>query len=203
MRIDALPSRPGKLYVERRKPLRSRHAAKQRPRRRARTGDAIGDRPRCAALKIFADEARSLSTIFAEAVDAFVGRLQAAETGALAPVVGEPLLDFVLPDLNGGLVSRGEILPAGPAVIAFLRGHWRPYRHTTAAALGEIADAAAAQGSRSIAIATSNRKFTQRLARDSGERAPILADRDNGYSKARNFAIWFDRNGGVRHSTPG
>jgi peroxiredoxin len=143
-------------------------------------------------LKIIADEVRSLSTLFAEAVDAFVGRLQATEAGALAPVVGDTLQDFVLPGLNSGLVSRGEILRAGPAVIAFLRGHWRPYCHTMAAALGEIADAAAAQGLHSIAIAPENRKFAQGLTRDSGEHVLILAAGDNGYAKALNLAIRFD-----------
>jgi peroxiredoxin len=143
-------------------------------------------------LELIADEVRNLSTAFAEAVDAFVGRLQAAEAGALAPAIGDPLPDFLLPDQNGRLVGMSEILETGPAVVAFLRGHWCPYCKTTAVALGEIADAAAAQGARIVAIAPENRKYTQRLAQDSGARVPILTDVDNGYALALNLAIWVD-----------
>jgi peroxiredoxin len=143
-------------------------------------------------LKVIADEVRALSTEFAEAVDGFVRRLQAAEAGAQAPAVGDLLPDFLLPDQSGRLVGLGELLETGPAVVAFLRGHWCPYCQTTAVALGEIADAAAAQGARIVAIAPENRKYTERLAADSGGRLPILTDVDNGYALALNLAIWVD-----------
>ncbi len=143
-------------------------------------------------LQIIADEVRNLSTVFAEAVDVFVGRLQEAEAGKLAPNVGDPLPDFVLPDQNGHLVGLQEMLKDGPVVVAFLRGHWCPYCQTTAAALGEIAEAASKHGAQILAITPENRKYTQRLASDSDDRFPILTDVDNGYALALNLAIWVD-----------
>lgn len=150
------------------------------------------DAPLRQRLKIIADEVRSLSVEFADAVDAFVGRLQTAEAGALAPSVGDPMPDFLLPDQAGRLVGLQEILASGPAIISFLRGHWCPYCKTTATALGEIAETAAARGARIVAIAPENRKYTQRLAEDSGNRVSILTDVDNGYALALNLAIWVD-----------
>lgn len=143
-------------------------------------------------LNIIADEVRKLSDVFAEAVDRFVGRLQEAEAGGLAPAVGDLMPDFLLPDQNGRLLSLQDILKDGPAVIAFLRGHWCPYCQTTAVALSEIADAAAASGARIVAITPENRKYSQRLAADSNNRFPILTDIDNGYALTLNLAIWVD-----------
>lgn len=143
-------------------------------------------------LAIIANEVRSLSAEFAEAVDAFVGRLQAAEAGVLAPAVGDPFPEFLLPDQFGRLIGLSGLLDAGPVVVAFLRGHWCPYCQTTAATLGEISDAVAAHGAQIVAIAPENRRYSQRLAQDSGDRLPILTDVDNGYALALNLAIWVD-----------
>lgn len=143
-------------------------------------------------LMIIADEVRNLSVVFAEAVDNFVGRLQTAEAGALAPAVGDPLPDFFLPDQNGRLIGLKDVLRRGPAVIAFLRGHWCPYCKMTAVALGEIADAVGEIGASIVAITPENRKYTQQLAGDSGHRFPLLTDVDNGFALALNLAIWVD-----------
>ncbi|MFZ5617729.1 MAG: peroxiredoxin-like family protein [Pseudomonadota bacterium] len=143
-------------------------------------------------LKLIADEVRRLSTVFAEAVDAFVGRLKAAEAGSAAPMIGDPLPDFLLPDQSGKLLSLSSLLTEGPVVVAFLRGHWCPYCQTTATALSEIADAAAEKGARIVAISPESRKYSQRLAADSSDKFPILTDVDNGYALALNLAIWVD-----------
>ena len=143
-------------------------------------------------LKIIADEVRRLSAVFAEAVDNFVGRLQAAEAGSTAPKIGDSLPDFVLPDQNGKLVGLAVLLSEGPVIVAFLRGHWCPYCQTTAVALGEIADAAAEKGARIVAISPESRKYSQRLSADSNGKFPILTDVDNGYALALNLAIWVD-----------
>ena len=143
-------------------------------------------------LVVIADEVRKLSTVFAEAVDAFVGRLTAAEAGGNAPNIGDALPDFLLPDQQGRLVSRDSLLKNGPLVVAFLRGHWCPYCQTTAVALGEIAEGAAKRGAQIVAITPESRKYSARLAKDSHERFPILTDVDNGYALALNLAIWVD-----------
>lgn len=143
-------------------------------------------------LTIIADEVRRLSDVFADAVDKFVGRLQAAEAGSAAPEIGDGLPDFILPDQNGKLVSLAALLSEGPVVVAFLRGHWCPYCQTTAVALAEIAEAAAAKGARIVAISPESRKYSQRLAADSSGKFRILTDVDNGYALALNLAIWVD-----------
>ncbi len=143
-------------------------------------------------LKIIADEVRRLSTVFAEAVDAFVGRLQEAEAGQAAPKIGDTLPDFLLPDQNGRLVSLAALLAEGPVIVAFLRGHWCPYCKTTATALGEIAQAAAAKGARIVAISPESRKYSAQLAADSNHRFPVVTDVDNGYALTLGLAIWVD-----------
>src|ERR1700761_6413353 len=45
---------------------------------------------------------------------------RAIRTGDLAP-------GFTLPDVQGGDVSLGSLLEAGPAVVTFYRGGWCPY----------------------------------------------------------------------------
>jgi peroxiredoxin len=157
------------------------------------TDRAIGlNAPLRDRLQIIADEVRQLSTVFAEAVERFVGRLQEAEAGSAAPMIGELLPGFVLPDQHGRLVSLAALVDEGPTVIAFLRGHWCPYCKTTAAALGEIADAAATKGAKIVAISPESRKYSQQLGVDSNNRFPILTDVDNGYALALNLAIWVD-----------
>jgi peroxiredoxin len=148
--------------------------------------------PLCERLKIIADEVRNLSTVFAEAVDKFVGRLQEAEAGGAAPAIGDTVPDFLMPDQYGKLVSLAALVDEGPVIIAFLRGHWCPYCQTTAVALSEIADAAEAKGARIVAISPESRKYSQRLSADSDDRFPILTDIDNGYALALNLAIWVD-----------
>lgn len=143
-------------------------------------------------LRLIADEVRKLSAVFAESVDTFVGRLQEAEAGAAAPKIGESLPSFLLSDQNGKLVSLVGLLAEGPLVVAFLRGHWCPYCQTTAAALSEIADAAAARGAKIVAITPESRKYSQHLAADSKNMFPILTDVDNGYALELNLAIWVD-----------
>ncbi len=148
--------------------------------------------PLAERLKIIADAVRRLSTVFAETVDKFVGRLQIAEAGGSAPKVGDILPDFVLPDQDGRLVSLSKLLFNGPVIVAFLRGHWCPYCKTTATALGEIADKAKAKGASIVAISPESRKYSQRLSADSQHQLPILTDVDNGYALELNLAIWVD-----------
>lgn len=143
-------------------------------------------------LKIIADEVRRLSDVFADAVEGFVGRLQEAEAGAGAPAIGDPFPDFLLPDQDGKLVALDRLRGDGPVIVAFLRGHWCPYCKTTAVALGEIADAAAARSAKIVAVTPESRRYSDQLAADSGRRFSILTDVDNGLALALNLAIWVD-----------
>jgi peroxiredoxin len=149
-------------------------------------------KPLAARLRMIADRVRELSPQFADAVDAFVGRLTGAEAGASAPQIGEKLPRFVLPDQNGKLISLDAMLKEGPVVVAFLRGHWCPYCRITAAALAEIAETAAGLGASIVAITPESRRFASKLDAETQSAFPILADLDNGYALTVNLAIWVD-----------
>ena len=68
------------------------------------------DAPLNERMRVIQQAVRAASAPFADAVDTFVGRLQAAHAGADAPKVGEPMPSFLLPDENGHLVSLGSLL---------------------------------------------------------------------------------------------
>lgn len=150
-------------------------------------------KPLAARLRMIADEVRELSPMFAQAVDAFVGRLQAAEAGGAAPKIGDALPDFILADQHGRLVSLADLRAQGPVIVAFLRGHWCPYCRITAGALAEIAERAGRSGARIVAVTPELRAFSERLDTDTDGAFPILSDHDNGYALSVNLAIWVDR----------
>lgn len=157
------------------------------------TAEAMASgKPLATRLLMIADQVRERSPTFAEAVDRFVAKLKNAEAGAQAPNVGDIMPDFMLPDQAGALVTLEELLRDGPAVIAFLRGHWCPYCRITANALSEIAGEAAAIGGRLAAITPDSGAFIQKLDEDSNGAFPILADIDNGYALSANLAVWVD-----------
>ncbi len=153
----------------------------------------VSDKPLAERLRMVADRVRELSPEFADAVDAFVGRLTGAEAGASAPEIGQKLPRFLLPDQNGKLVALDALLERGPVVVAFLRGHWCPYCRITAAALAEIAETAQGLGASIVAITPESRRFASRLDEETLGAFPILADLDNGYALTVNLAIWVDQ----------
>ncbi|MEZ5892603.1 MAG: peroxiredoxin-like family protein [Parvularculaceae bacterium] len=153
---------------------------------------SLTDLPLAERLKLIADEVRNVSTLFADEVERFVGKLHEAEAGGAAPRIGDEMPDFLLPDQNGKLIGLEQLRKSGPVVVAFLRGHWCPYCTTTAKALGEIASLARAKGASIVAISPESRKYSNRLTVDTAGAFPVLTDVDNGYALALNLAIWVD-----------
>jgi peroxiredoxin len=148
------------------------------------------DWPLSLRLKAVADEVRTKSPEFADAVDTFVHRLEAAQAGEGAPRVGEAMPDFTMPDHDGKLVSLSEILTRGPTVLAFHRGHWCPYCRLNMVGLAEIQDQL---GDATIhAISAERQTYTRKLRAESGARFPFLTDLDGGYALSINLAIWVD-----------
>lgn len=138
-------------------------------------------------LKYIADCVRASGPDFAAAVDAFVARLETAQAGATAPTVGDAMLDFCMPNHDGRLVTLGEILERGPAVLAFHRGHWCPYCRLNMVGLAEIQhDVAPAQ---IVAISSEVQQYTRALRAEAGAEFPFLSDVGGGYALSVNLAI--------------
>lgn len=148
------------------------------------------DLPLNARLAYIAARVRVLSPLFADNVDRFVGRLEAAGAGDAAPQAGDAMPGFLLPDEQGRLTSLGELLAAGPVAIAFHRGHWCPYCRLNMAGLAEIEDDIAPV--RIVAISAEKQQFTRELKAESRARFPFLTDFGNGYALSLNMAVWVD-----------
>ncbi len=141
-------------------------------------------------LKYVADEVRTLSSFFAESVDAYVDRLLEAGAGHAAPQVGERMPIFLLPDEQGHLVSLEVLLKIAPVAITFHHGHWCPYCRLNAVGLTEVQDAI--KPVQIVAISAETQQFTRALKAESGAHFPFLTDVGNGYALALNLAIWVD-----------
>jgi peroxiredoxin len=148
------------------------------------------DAPLGARLKAVADAVERLSPEFAGVVARMVARLEASNVGQMAPQVGEPMPDFVLPDEQGRLVRLATLLEAGPVVVAFHRGHWCPYCRLNADGLAGIAPELKRLGAQIVAISPEKHQFGAELKDYAGAPFPILADVDNGYALELNLMFW-------------
>jgi len=148
------------------------------------------DAPLSARLSAFADELRRLNGEFADVVDRLVARLEASGAGETAPLPGEEMPDFLLPDQSGRLVSLKELLAKGPVAIAFQRGDWCPYCRITADVLAENYSKIEALGAELVAVTPDREQFNSELRSGASARFPILSDMDNGYALLVNVAIW-------------
>jgi peroxiredoxin len=141
-------------------------------------------------LQAFADAVRQLGPHFQDAVDRLVARLRQTEAGESAPMPGEPMPSFVLPDETGHLVSLEELLSKGSLAITFNRGHWCPYCRINTRTLAEAQSEIAAEGGQIAAIMPDQQHFTAGLKAESEAPFPILTDMDNGYAMSLNLAFW-------------
>jgi peroxiredoxin len=146
------------------------------------------DLPLAERLAFIANRVRELSATFAEAVDQFIGQLEAAAAGSRAPNVGDVMPGFLLPDENGKLVSMDALLREAPLVVAFHRGHWCPYCRLNAVGLAEIEDEI--QPVRIAAVSAETAQFTKQIKAESKARFPFLTDFGNGYALSLNLAVW-------------
>ncbi|BCG96633.1 peroxiredoxin-like family protein [Mesorhizobium sp. 131-2-1] len=141
-------------------------------------------------LAVIAAAVRRLDANFADAVDRLVARLEKQGAGAMAPVPGDVMPAFLLPDDQGKLVSLGDLLLRGPAVITFQRGHWCPYCRLNAIGIVEAQQEIAALGAQIVVIMPERRKFAKAMKTAVGATFPFLTDMDNGYALSLNLAIW-------------
>jgi len=140
-------------------------------------------------LACYAQAVHRLTPDFAAAVDRLVDRLAHSGAGAAAPMPGEPMPPFMLPDEAGRIVSLETLLRRGPVAVTFHRGHWCPYCRININALvraqGEIAN-----GGQIVAIMPERQEFAVELKAESNAAFPILTDLDNGYAMSLNLVIW-------------
>jgi peroxiredoxin len=148
------------------------------------------DLPLGERLKFVADRVRAKGPGFAAAVDSFVGRLQTAQAGSTAPMVGDVMPDFCLPNHEGKLVRLDALLETGPVVLAFHRGHWCPYCRLNMVGLAEIQHKA--KPAQIVAISSEIQKYTCELRAEAGAEFPFLTDVDGGYALSINLAVWVD-----------
>lgn len=141
-------------------------------------------------LKYVADCVRTKGPDFAFVVDAFVNRLEAAQAGSTAPMVGDVMPDFCLPNHDGGLVTLQSLLERGPAVLAFHRGHWCPYCRLNMVGLAEIEQEA--KPAQIVAISSEVQQYTRMLRAEAGAEFPFLTDVGGGYALSINLAVWVD-----------
>ncbi|RUW38025.1 MULTISPECIES: peroxiredoxin-like family protein [unclassified Mesorhizobium] len=148
------------------------------------------DAPLNERLAVVAAAVRRLNSEFADAVDRLVDRLEKLGAGAMAPVAGEVMPGFLLPDDEGKLVSLAEMLAKGPAVVTFQRGHWCPYCRVNAIGIVEVQRQIAELGGQVVVIMPERRKFAKAMKAAVGAQFPFLIDMDNGYALSLNLAIW-------------
>ncbi|MBI3436492.1 MAG: AhpC/TSA family protein [Proteobacteria bacterium] len=148
------------------------------------------DAPLRERLSRFSKILGELIPTYHPAVDSLVERLRANSAGQKAPMPGEPMPPFQLPDEHGRIVSLRDLLDEGPLVVALHRGHWCPYCRMNTRALAEADAQARARGGRIVAIMPERGVHAQQLRGAAIPPFPILSDIDNGYSLSLNLAIW-------------
>lgn len=148
------------------------------------------DMPLGERLKVIADLVQERSPAFMDAVNTFVGRLEAARAGESAPKVGDRMPLFTMPDQNGKLVALADLLEKSPVVLAIHRGHWCPYCRLNIAGLAEIEQQAAP--AQIVAMSAELQRYTRQIRSEAGASFPILTDVGAGYALSLNLAIWVD-----------
>ena len=141
-------------------------------------------------MAAFSEAVREFGLPFAEAYDDLVARIRSGEAGSLAPMPGEPMPGFLLPDSTGRLVSLDHLLAEGPTVISFNRGHWCEYCRIELTAFRQGMNEIAAQGGSVVSIMPESEVFAGKAAAEAGNAFRVLSDIDNGYALTAGLVIW-------------
>lgn len=98
--------------------------------------------------------------------------------------VGDAFPDFLLPDADGKLVARDDLLAHGPFVVTFFRGSWCPYCAIQLAALEEALPRIATAGARLAAVTPETGGRTSEAKARHDAHYEILSDVDSGLGMA-------------------
>jgi peroxiredoxin len=141
-------------------------------------------------LEAYAAAGRDIFPAYSAAVDRLVERINGNGGGENAPRPGEAMPPFLLPNVDGQLVTLPSLLASGPVAVMFFRGHWCPYCRLSVRAVIEAMDRIKAVGGQVVAIMPETQAFAEKFGGDSGAPFPVLTDLDNGYALSLNLAIW-------------
>ena len=118
------------------------------------------------------------------AYDAALAELRRTDFLAHALPLGATFPDFLLPDAEGRLVARGDLLGRGPFVATFFRGAWCPYCAHTLDALQAALPRIEAEGAALVAITPETGGRALEMKRRHGAAFTVLADVDHGLAMA-------------------
>jgi peroxiredoxin len=96
--------------------------------------------------------------------------------------VGDIAPDFLLPDVDGRLVSSGALRKAGPLVVSFFLGDWCPFCTAELCALQTANQSFEAANARLLAITPDTRDLPREYKRRNGFQFTVLSDVDHGVS---------------------
>ena len=98
--------------------------------------------------------------------------------------VGDAFPDFLLPNAEGRLAARDDLLRQGALVVTFFRGTWCPYCAIQLAALEEALPDIAATGANLVAITPETGGRAAQAKARHGAHYEILVDVDHGLGTA-------------------
>ena len=144
-------------------------------------------------LAVYAAALQRINPDFAKAVERLIKRLRANDCGDGAPVVGDVMPDFALPDDAGRIVRLDELLHDGPIAVMFHRGHWCPYCRINLTAIAKHSDDIRSIGGNIVVVTPERQEFAELFRSETASPFPVLSDLDNGYALSLNLVIWVGR----------
>jgi len=143
---------------------------------------AKGGGPLALQLLAYSEDISTRNPALGKAYQDLVDKLIARDAGDSAPVTGDTLPPFLLPDETGQLISSEDLLATGPLVISFNRGNWCPFCWLELGALDSCVAAIQEKCGSVISITPETAHFSKRLKDQLGLSFPVLSDLDNGYA---------------------
>jgi peroxiredoxin len=148
------------------------------------------DAPLWRRLALYVETQRAAGVPFAAASDRLVERLRAGDVGHAAPMVGDVMPGFLLPDQRGHLVSLEDLTAHGPVVLSFNRGHWCPFCQMELSALAEAHDDLLQLGATTVSVMPDRQAYVGRLPPAVVQRLTIVTDVDCAYALSLGLVMW-------------
>lgn len=118
------------------------------------------------------------------AYDRLVAQIEGATAGGGAPVVGEMLPPFAMPDSSDHIVHLDDLVARGTVILSFNRGHWCPYCRLELRSLARAAPLFQQRAAEIVSIVPETGEHRDKMIADSGLPFQVLTDVDLGYTPA-------------------